>query len=58
MTHHPPSPLRVSKSVSCKLSSFMKKVGGGVGLAHTLDTSLPSVMNHYYYLINPFTLNE
>ena len=32
MTHHPPSPLRVSKSVSCKLSSFMKKVGGGGGV--------------------------
>ena len=27
-------------------------------MAHTLDTSLPPVMNHYYYLINPFTLNE
>lgn len=38
----------------------MKKVGGGGwgGVAHTLDTSLPPVMNHYYYLINPFTLNE
>ena len=35
----------------------MKKVGGGGGLAHTLDTSLLSVMN-YYYLINLFTLNE
>ena len=34
----------------------MKKGGGG--MAHTLDISLPPVMNHYYYLINPFTLNE
>lgn len=60
MTHHPPSltPFTIRVYHVNYLLLWRRWGGGWGGVAHTLDTSLPPVMNHYYYLINPFTLNE